>query len=157
MIIDFTDVPVVFDGDTLTIEDNRYSYGEQRFVTSHSVYCKGELLLLSIQSVRIVPVLFLQERRRNMNNEPTSRKSQTDWQRLDLMSDEDLDLSDCPEITPEMFAKAIVRRGGLPAKKAKAQVTLRVDTDVLNWFKSQGRGYQTQINQLLRAYMEAHQ
>jgi uncharacterized protein (DUF4415 family) len=92
-----------------------------------------------------------------MNNEPTSSKSQTDWQRLDLMSDEDLDLSDCPEITPEMFAKAIVRRGGLPTKKAKAQVTLRVDTDVLNWFKSQGKGYQTQINQLLRAYMEAHQ
>jgi uncharacterized protein (DUF4415 family) len=73
------------------------------------------------------------------------------------MSDEDLDLSDCPEITPEMFAKAIVRRGGLSTKKAKAQVTLRVDTDVLNWFKSQGKGYQTQINQLLRAYMEAHQ
>jgi uncharacterized protein (DUF4415 family) len=92
-----------------------------------------------------------------MNNEPTSRKSQTDWQRLDSMSDEDLDLSDCPEIAPEMFAKAIVRRGGLPVKKAKAQVTLRIDTDVLDWFKSQGRGYQTQINQLLRAYMDAHQ
>ena len=38
-----------------------------------------------------------------------------------------------------------------------AQVTLRIDNDVLEWFKSQGRGYQTQINQLLRAYMEAHQ
>jgi uncharacterized DUF497 family protein len=31
--IDFIDVPVVFDGDTLTVEDNRYNYGEQRFVT----------------------------------------------------------------------------------------------------------------------------
>ncbi|NCR41368.1 MAG: BrnA antitoxin family protein [Microcystis aeruginosa W13-11] len=91
-----------------------------------------------------------------MNNEPTSSKSQTDWQRLDAMSDEDIDLSDCPEITPEMFAKAVVRRG-LPATKAKSQVTLPIDSDVLEWFKSQGRGYQTQINQLLRAYMEAHQ
>ncbi|WP_253276418.1 BrnA antitoxin family protein [Synechococcus sp. PCC 6312] len=71
------------------------------------------------------------------------------------MNDEDIDLSDCPEITPEMFAQAIVRRG-LPLTKAKAQVTLRIDRDVLEWFKSQGRGYQTQINQLLRAYMEAH-
>jgi hypothetical protein len=53
-----------------------------------------------------------------MNNEPTSRKSQTDWQRLDSMIDEDLDLSDCPEITPEMFAKAIVRRGGVACKKS---------------------------------------
>ena len=91
-----------------------------------------------------------------MNNEPTPSSSQTDWQRLDTMSDEDINLSDCPEITPEMFAKAIVQRG-LPPTKTKSQVTLRLDSDVLEWFKSQGRGYQTQINQLLRAYMEAHQ
>lgn len=90
-----------------------------------------------------------------MSNEPVSSNSQTDWQRLDAMSDEDIDLSDCPEITPELFAKAIVRRG-LPAAKNKAQVTLRIDSDVLEWFKSQGRGYQTQINTLLRLYMEAH-
>ncbi len=91
-----------------------------------------------------------------MNNEFTSNNSQTDWQRLDAMGDDAIDCSDCPEITPEMFAKAIVRRG-LPAAKAKAQVTLRIDSDVLEWFRSQGRGYQTQINQLLRAYMEAQQ
>lgn len=90
-----------------------------------------------------------------MSNEPISSNSQTDWQRLDAMSDEDIDLSDCPEITPELFAKAVVQRG-LPAAKHKAQVTLRIDSDVLEWFKSQGRGYQTQINTLLRAYMEAH-
>ena len=83
-----------------------------------------------------------------MNNESTSNNSQTDWQRLDAMTDEDIDLSDCPEITPEMFAKAVVQR---------VLVTLRIDNDVLEWFKSQGQGYQTQINQLLRAYMEAHQ
>jgi uncharacterized protein (DUF4415 family) len=90
-----------------------------------------------------------------MNNESTSSKSQTDWERLDAMTDEDIDLSDCPEITPEMFAKAVVRRG-LPNPKSKAQVTLRIDSDVLEWFKSQGRGYQTQINSLLREYMKAH-
>ncbi|MBW4418049.1 MAG: BrnA antitoxin family protein [Myxacorys californica WJT36-NPBG1] len=90
-----------------------------------------------------------------MNNESTSSNSQTDWQRLDAMADEDIDLSDCPEVTPEMFAKAVVRRG-LPIAKSKTQVTLGIDNDVLEWFKSQGRGYQTQINQLLRAYMEAH-
>ncbi|TFI54992.1 hypothetical protein BLD44_006445 [Mastigocladus laminosus UU774] len=90
-----------------------------------------------------------------MSNEPTSRKSQTDWQRFDAMNDEDIDLSDCPEVTPEQFAKAVVRRG-LPTTKNKEQVTLRIDSDVLEWFKSQGRGYQTQINTLLRAYMEAH-
>ena len=91
-----------------------------------------------------------------MNNKYTSRKSQTDGKRLEAMTDEDIDFSDCPEVTPEMFAKAVVRQG-LPNPKTKTQVTLRIDSDVLEWFKSQGRGYQTQINSLLRAYMEAHQ
>ena len=91
-----------------------------------------------------------------MNSEPTLSNSQTDWQRLDAMSDEDIDLSDFPEITPEMFARAVVRRN-VSVTKAQAQVTLSIDNDVLDWFKSQGKGYQTQINQLLRAYMEAHQ
>ena len=50
---------------------------------------------------------------------------------------------------------AIVKRV-IPASKNKAQITLRIDDEVLEWFKSQGRGYQTQINSLLRAYMEAH-
>ena len=90
-----------------------------------------------------------------MNKKSISRKSFTDWQSLEAMNDEDIDLSDCPEVTPEMFAKAIVKRGGLPLTKNKAQITLRIDSDVLDWFKSQGRGYQTKINSLLRAYMEA--
>lgn len=72
------------------------------------------------------------------------------------MTDEDIDFSDSPEITPEMFAKAIVKRG-LEPRAAKQQVTLRIDSDVLEWFRKQGRGYQSNINALLRAYMEAHQ
>jgi uncharacterized protein (DUF4415 family) len=90
-----------------------------------------------------------------MNEKIILSKSETDLQRLERTIDEDIDLSDCPEITPEQFAKAVVRQG-LPVNKNKAQVTLRIDSDVLEWFKSQGRGYQTQINSLLRAYKEAH-
>jgi uncharacterized protein (DUF4415 family) len=89
-----------------------------------------------------------------MNKPTISSKSQTDWERLNVMSDENVDLSDIPELTPEMFAKAVVKRG-LKDKENKAQLTIRVDQDVLTWFKSQGRGYQTRINSLLRAYMEA--
>ena len=90
-----------------------------------------------------------------MNKPTISRKSQTDWERLNVMNDENIDLSDIPELTPEMFAKAVVKRG-LKDKEKKAQLTIRVDQDVLTWFKSQGRGYQTRINSLLRAYMEAN-
>ncbi len=101
-----------------------------------------------------VSELFLQERRLNMSNKPTSGNSETDWQRIDAMTDEDIDLSDCPEVTPEQFASSIVRR--VPIAQNKVEV-IRIDSDVLEWFKSRGRGYQTQINTLLRAYMEAHQ
>lgn len=45
---------------------------------------------------------------------------------------------------------------GLKPIPRKAQLTLRMDQDVIDFFKSQGRGYQTRISQLLRAYMEAH-
>ncbi len=89
-------------------------------------------------------------------NDPISSPSQTDWERIDAMADEDIDLSDCPEFTPEMFAASVVRHGLKPVPK-KVEVTLRLDSDVLDWFKAQGRGYETQINALLKAYMEAHQ
>lgn len=77
----------------------------------------------------------------------------SDLARLDAMTDENIDLSDSPEVTPEMFAKAIVRRGLKPVVKKK-QITLRIDDDVIIWFKSQGEGYQTHINQLLREYVK---
>ncbi|MFQ5343644.1 MAG: BrnA antitoxin family protein [Anaerolineae bacterium] len=91
-----------------------------------------------------------------MSRESTLKQSLTDWERLDALQDEDIDLSDIPEITPEMFAKAVVHRGLKPAPR-KQQVTIRLDGDVLDWFRAQGKGYQTRINSLLRAYMEAHQ
>jgi uncharacterized protein (DUF4415 family) len=124
-------------------------------VLSHLAYYKGESLLLSTPNKAIAYALFLHVKQPSMSNEPISSNSQTDWQRLDAMSDRGIDLSDCPEITPELFAKAVVRRG-LSTPKNKEQITLRLDRDVLEWFKSQGRGYQTKINALLRAYMEAH-
>ncbi len=90
-----------------------------------------------------------------MKKSNTTNESLTDWERFHAIQDEDIDFSDIPEITPEMFAKAVVRRGLKPTP-TKQQVTLRIDGDVLEWFRSQGRGYQTKINALLRAYMEAH-
>ena len=87
-----------------------------------------------------------------MNNEFTSSKSQTDWERLDAITDEDIDFSDCPEITPEMFAKAVVRR----APKSQATITLKVDQDVLTWFKSQGDSSERQMAMALKIYAEAN-
>jgi uncharacterized protein (DUF4415 family) len=87
-----------------------------------------------------------------MSKSVTSNKSRTDWKRVDALKDSKIDFSDTPELTPEMFARAVVRRG-LQAVPRKAQLTIRIDRDVLEWYRKQGRGYQTRINNLLRAYM----
>jgi len=90
----------------------------------------------------------------DMKKNAASKKLGTDFKRLDAMTDKDIDFSEIPEITPEMFAKGMVRRGLKPIYKR--QMTLRLDSDVIEWFKRQGRGYQTRMNALLRAYMEEH-
>ena len=90
-----------------------------------------------------------------MKKNTTSVKSETNWERIHSMTDEDIDFSDNPEVTSEMFARGVVRKGFKPIPR-KSQLTLRIDQDVIDFFKSHGRGYQTRINQLLRAYMEAH-
>lgn len=77
------------------------------------------------------------------------KHSRTDWDRLATMKDEDIDFTDIPPLGEDFFRNAQVR---MPAKQT---VTIRFDTDVLEWFKQQGPGYQTRINQLLRQYMDA--
>ena len=89
-----------------------------------------------------------------MSQNDTSKESQTDWDRLDSMPDDKIDFSDLEEVTPELFAQGIVRYGLKPTSK-KEQITIRLDSDVLSWFRAQGKGYQTRINDLLRAYMTA--
>ena len=91
-----------------------------------------------------------------MSKRATSPPSLTDWARVDAMRDEDIDFSDIPEMTPEMFARAIVRKGLKPVTR-KSQITLRIDSEVLDWFRAKGTGYQSQMNAVLRAYKEAHE
>jgi uncharacterized protein (DUF4415 family) len=89
-----------------------------------------------------------------MKKKTSLRKSGTDFKRLDAMTDSDIDFSDIPEVTPAMFARGVLRRGLKPV--TKRQLTLRLDSDVIEWFRAQGTGYQTRMNALLRAYMEEH-
>jgi uncharacterized protein (DUF4415 family) len=72
------------------------------------------------------------------------------------MKDKDVVVDrDAPKWTPEMFARSVVKQG-LKTTGAKSLLSLRVDSDVLSWFRSQGPGYQSRMNALLRAYMQAH-
>ena len=86
-----------------------------------------------------------------MKAKNTIRESRTDWNRLKAMPDSDIDVSDIQKLDKSFFDQAHVR---LPQRKRS--ISLRVDPDVLEWFKHQGRGYQTRINQVLKAYVNAH-
>jgi len=91
-----------------------------------------------------------------MKRASTSCKSQTDLPRVRRTTDANMVRDgDAPPWTPEMFARAVARKGLKPFQK-KALLSLRVDSDVIDWFKSQGAGYQSRMNALLRAFMEAH-
>jgi uncharacterized protein (DUF4415 family) len=79
----------------------------------------------------------------------------TDWARLEAMTEEEIECNaaddpDNPPWTEEDWANARV-----VWPQGKAPVTLRLDKDILAWFKQRGRGYQTRINAVLRAFVEA--
>jgi uncharacterized protein (DUF4415 family) len=69
--------------------------------------------------------------------------------RIDRLKDSDIDYSDIPPLDRSFFTRAA--EAWPPAKQ---QLTIRLDADVLNWLKANGRGYQTRINRILRAAME---
>lgn len=68
------------------------------------------------------------------------------------MKDEEIDTSDIPPLTENFFKRAALR---LP--KRKVAITMRVDADVLDWFKRQGKGYQSRMNAVLKMFVEAHE
>jgi uncharacterized protein (DUF4415 family) len=78
-------------------------------------------------------------------------KDNTDYKKLDQMSEKDIDYSDIPETSKELWAQAELIDPG----KKKA-ISLRVDNDILDWFKSQKGRYQRLINHVLRQYMNTH-
>ena len=79
-------------------------------------------------------------------------QSKTDWARL--KTDEAAASPEHAEAAVKQIVRGIVRRGLQPLP-AKASISLRVDQDVLEWFKAQGAGYQTRINTVLRAFRDA--
>lgn len=88
-----------------------------------------------------------------MSRKSTLKDSQTEWERISAMSDEDIDTSEIPEITEEQMKKATLRVGGKPVTKGKVRINILLDAAVVAYFKSQagGRGYQTLINEALKA------
>ncbi len=85
------------------------------------------------------------------NNPPALTAAQKiEIEALKKMQDEDIDLTDIPELTDDFFRNASRGRFFRPLKES---TTVRIDADILAWLKSFGKGYQTRMNALLRAAM----
>lgn len=77
-------------------------------------------------------------------------KSKTDWK---AAAKKPLPSGDDPDDAMEDIDWATAE---LPMPRRKAHTTMRLDADVLDWFRAQGKGYQTRINAILRRYFEQH-
>jgi len=85
------------------------------------------------------------------NGDPIPPEMLEQLKRLEAMKDEDIDFSDMPEVLD--WSNAVRGKYYRPIKKP---YSLRLDEDVVAWFKSRGDGYQTRINAALREYMLSH-
>ena len=81
----------------------------------------------------------------------SKRSFESDLKKLDAMKDEDIDYSDIAE-----FDDTLLKSVEMKFSPGKKQIAIRIDTDVLDWMKAQGKGYQSRINAILRSYYEAH-
>lgn len=86
-----------------------------------------------------------------MNAPNLNKPSETDWERIDAMTDEMIDTSDIPPLSDTFFANARWRMPQPPVK-----VTVSVEPEVLAWFKAQGKNYARLMTAALRLYAEAH-
>jgi uncharacterized protein (DUF4415 family) len=90
-----------------------------------------------------------------MSAKSSLKTSRTDWARLRATKDKDIQFpAEHPEADPAHIVRGVVRQGlrPLPPKEA---ISLRIDADVVQWFRSQGPGWQTRMNAVLKAFKEA--
>lgn len=86
-----------------------------------------------------------------MNADAMNNTSKTDWDRIDAMSDEDIDTSDIPPLSEEFFAKAQLRMPKSPVK-----VSVQIEPETFAWFQTQGDNAERQMSIALKIYAEAH-
>jgi uncharacterized protein (DUF4415 family) len=90
-------------------------------------------------------------------SEGERRRGRTNWERLEALTDEDIEraIAEDPDSAPPLDADWF-RNAELVIPAAKVATSIRVDGDVMDWFRTQGRGWQTRMNAVLRAYAKAH-
>lgn len=86
------------------------------------------------------------------------RRDRTDWARVDALTDEEIEQSikDDPDVAP-LLDEEWFRTAKLVMPERKVPIALRIDREVVDWFKAKGPRYQTRMNAVLKAYMKAQQ
>jgi uncharacterized protein (DUF4415 family) len=136
----------------IIIEDTRQEYGEIRFIGIGILENRFVVVVSLKMKKKTVEGLSLYEKQQKKKGKFMKTSSESDWKRVDAMKDEDINTSDVPELDASMFVNAKIL---LPQRKEA--ITLRVDNDLLEWYKSLGKGYQTRMNAVLRLYMKTKQ
>lgn len=83
------------------------------------------------------------------------RRGETDWARVDRLTDAQIRRAAARDPDARLTDRAFWKGARLVKREAKSQVTLRLDRNVLDWFRRQGSGYQTRINAVLRTFVDA--
>jgi len=96
--------------------------------------------------------------KRIVRRSPDSRRrGKTDWARVDSMSDREIEtaVKSDPDAAP-LLDKEWFRTARLVLPERKVPISLRMDREVVEWFKARGKRYQSRINAVLKAYVQAH-
>jgi uncharacterized protein (DUF4415 family) len=85
------------------------------------------------------------------------RRGKTDWARVDALSDREIEsaVKSDPDAAP-MLDKEWFRNAKVVLPEPKVPISLRMDREVVEWFNARSRRYQSRINAVLKAYVEAH-
>src|SRR5260364_393337 len=155
-------IRVFLDENRLEQVDSRTDYRETRWIT---IGLKNNQEIVVVYTVREETIRIISARRQTAMKEmttgtvkfkldPNNLPELTEEQKAQLNSikDEDIDYSDIPSQIGVQWK----RPGALIPIGNKHQVTLRLDADVLNFFKKKGKRYQSRINAVLREYVNAH-
>jgi uncharacterized DUF497 family protein/uncharacterized protein (DUF4415 family) len=161
--INFDDAIRIFDGPVLEKADTRRDYGEARIIafgvvddcelavvyTMRSarrriIYRRGEHIVVSAKNI--------------VRRTPSSRRrGKTDWMRVGAISDDEIEkaVKADPDAAP-ILDKEWFRTAKLVLPERKVPISLRMDREVVEWFKAHGRRYQSRMNAVLKAYVQAH-
>jgi len=162
--VDFVAAARVFDGPILEVEDRRRDYAEMRFLALGELRDRQSpsfILGAAVAAVSSVP-----EGRVAMNDRGIMRVSkdqlagmidETDWARVAAMTDADIERAAAEDPDASLTTAGDWKDARVVWPQATELVTLRLDRDVLAWFRRQGRGYQARINAVLRAFVKAQE